>query len=158
MLPFPLLNVQPLIFQGRSSFIVQLDKHFRYFSPRNSENCILNEEFFSRAFFSPKSTFKRGRRTQLVHFFVIQFSKGEMDAIKASFINSIFKRRIKPRFSPLKRSHFKHWGLIPAIINNNDENNINELNQFVKEKWNHVMSSTAYFEGNLMRWRLFCID
>ena len=42
------------------------------------------------------------------------------------------------------------------FILEHDKHKINELNQYLKNQWDHVMPPPTYFQGKLIEWRSLC--
>ena len=52
----------------------------------------------------------------------------------------------------------EHSEIFSKVVSEHDENKINELNQCLTEKWDHVMPLPAYFHGQLILWVSLCMQ
>lgn len=73
------------------------------------------------------------------------------------FLDVAFSNR-KPRFIQEKRSYYEHCRLVPQVVIEHDENKINELDQCLKEKWDHIILLPICFHGQLIKWRSLCMQ
>ena len=55
---------------------------------------------------------------------------------------------MEPRFI---QEYYERCGFIAEVIIEHDENKTNELNQFLTEQWDQVMSIPTFFHGKLIR-------
>ena len=58
---------------------------------------------------------------------------------------------LRSLFSQEKRSHYELCRLISEVVMEYFENKINQLNQCLTEKWDHVMFPPAYFHGQQIK-------
>ena len=56
---------------------------------------------------------------------------------------------MKPYLNREKLSHYERYRLNFKVVSGYDENKINELNQCLTEKLDHVMPLLTYFHGQL---------
>lgn len=63
---------------------------------------------------------------------------------------------LKSRFSQEKRAHYELCSLLPTVICKKNDDEITNLIQVLKRKWEHLLPLPAAFEIEIFRWVCYC--
>ena len=63
---------------------------------------------------------------------------------------------LKSRFSQETVAHYELCALIPSVITTKSSDEIADLDDVLRRKWNHLLPLPSSFESELFRWKNYC--